>query len=55
MKVFLARYQAEAEDNKDDEEKRNRAQTTVGRIETIIEGTKGTLDRLEALAKKLKS
>lgn len=55
MKVFLARYQAEAEDSKADEAKRKRAETTVGRIEQIIDGTTGTLDRLEALAKKLKS
>lgn len=55
MEGFKARYEADAEKFKDDADRRERALTTVGRIEQIIANTQKQLDELEVTAKKLNS
>mgnify|MGYP001341760569 FL=1 len=55
MEGFKARYEADVEKFKDDEQKRERAKSTVGRIEQIMGQAEEQLQQLEALAKKMKS
>jgi len=55
MEGFKARYQADVEKFKDDQQKRDRAASTVERIKQIMASAQEQLDQLEALAKKLNS